>query len=257
MRTVLTLLLLLAIASATAPAMAQNAVTNTAIVPVPKLENDFYDWYQRHAQVKELIKKQPVDLVFIGDSITHMFGGPAPAPVQRGQKVWERYYGARNAVNLGFGWDRTQNVLWRLENGEFDGLKPNVAVLLIGTNNRTGTRNARENSPAEIAEGIEAICKTVHAKAPACKIILLSVLPRSPAVFVAPLREINRRIVKLEALGYVTFLDLWPAFADQDGLPKKELMADTVHPNEKGYQVWAEALEPVLVRLLAGNKKPE
>ena len=244
-------LLLIALTFATAPTLAQSAAANTAVVPVPKLENDFYDWYQRHAQVKELIKKQPVDLVFIGDSITHMFGGPTPSPVQRGQKVWERYYGARNVVNLGFGWDRTQNVLWRLENGEFDGLKPQVAVLLIGTNNRTGTKNARENTPAEIAEGIEAICKTVHAKAPACKIVLLSVLPRSPAVFTAPIREINQRIVKLEALGYVTFLDLWPAFADPDGLPKKELMADTVHPNEKGYQVWAEALEPVLVKLLA------
>ena len=74
---------------------------------------------------------------------------------------------------------------------------------------------------------------------------------RSPSVFVEPIREINRRIVKLESLGYVTFLNLWPAFADQDGLPKKELMADTVHPNEKGYQVWAETLEPLLVKLLA------
>ena len=87
--------------------------------------------------------------------------------------------------------------------------------------------------------------------------MLLSVLPRSPSVFVAPIREINRRVIKCESLGYVTFLDLWPAFADQDGLPKKELMADTVHPNEKGYQVWAETLEPLLVKLLAGNKKPE
>ena len=251
MRTVFTLVLLLALTGATAPAMAQSAATNTAVVPVPKLENDFYDWYQRHAQVKEQIKKQPVDLVFIGDSITHMFGGPTPSPVHRGQKVWERFYGARNVVNLGFGWDRTQNVLWRLENGEFEGLHPKVAVLLIGTNNRTGTKNARENTPAEIAEGIEAICKSVHAKAPACQIVLLSVLPRSPSVFVEPIREINRRIVKLESLGYVTFLNLWPAFADQDGLPKKELMADTVHPNEKGYQVWAETLEPLLVKLLA------
>ena len=259
MRNVFMLTLLLVLAGVTAPTMtlAQNAVTNSAIVPVPKLENDFYDWYQRHAQVKELIKKQPVDLVFIGDSITHMFGSPLPSPVQRGQAVWERYYGTRNAVNLGFGWDRTQNVLWRLENGEFEGLHPKAVVLLIGTNNRTGTKNARENTPAEIAEGIEAICKAVHAKAPACKIVLVSVLPRSPAHYVAPIREINRSIIKLESLGYVTFLDLWPAFADPDGLPKKELMADTVHPSEKGYQVWAETMEPLLAKLLAGGKKTE
>jgi lysophospholipase L1-like esterase len=248
LRNLFTLLVLSALAAVTAPA--QNTITNTALLPVPKLESDFYDWHQRHNEVKELIKKQPVDLVFIGDSITHMFGGQPPSPIQRGKEVWERYYGQRNAVNLGFGWDRTQNVLWRLENGEFEGLKPKVAVVLIGTNNRTGTKNARENSPAEIAEGIEAICKTLHAKSPATRIVLLSVLPRSPARFVGPLREINRAIVKLETLGYVTFLDLWPGFADADGLPKKELMADTVHPNAQGYEVWAKALEPVLSKWL-------
>jgi lysophospholipase L1-like esterase len=232
------------------PVLAQIAVTNTAVMPVPKLENDFYDWYQRHGQVKAQIRQQPADLVFIGDSITHMFGGQPPSPVHRGQETWERFYGKRNVVNMGFGWDRTQNVLWRLENGEFEGVHPKAVVLLIGTNNRTGTHNARENSPAEIAEGIEAICKSIHAKAPGCKIVLLSVLPRSPAHFVEPLRAINQKIVKLETLGYVSFLDLWPEFADQDGLPKKELMADTVHPNAKGYEVWANALEPLLAKLL-------
>lgn len=253
MRTLALLLALIALSAPTAPAWAQSAVTNTAVLPVPKLENDFYDWYQRHEQVKAQIKKQPADLVFIGDSITHMFGGPTNSPFHRGQAVWERYYGKRNAVNLGFGWDRTQNVLWRLDNGEFEGLHPKVAVLLIGTNNRTGTLNARENSPAEIAEGIEAICKNIHARSPATRIVLLSVLPRSPAHFVEPLREINRRIAKLESLGYVTLLDLWPEFADADGLPKKELMADTVHPNAQGYEVWARALEPVLIKQLERN----
>lgn len=246
MRSILTCLLLFL----TSAGIAQNAITNTAVLPVPKLENDFYDWYQRHEQVQELIKRKPVDLVFMGDSITHMFGGLPPSPAHRGSNVWERYYGKRNVVNLGFGWDRTQNVLWRLDNGEFEGLKPKAVVLLIGTNNRTGTQNARQNSPAEIAEGIEAVCKKIHAKSAATQIVLLSVLPRSPALFVEPIREINRRIAKLEALGYVTFLDLWPGFADAEGLPKKELMADTVHPSAQGYEVWAKALEPILVKLL-------
>ena len=234
---------------AAACSLAQNASTNTAVLPTPKLENDFYDWYQRHEQVKALIKRQPVDLVFIGDSITHMFGGLPPSPIHRGSNVWDRYYGTRNAVNLGFGWDRTQNVLWRLDNGEFEGLRPKAVVLLIGTNNRTGTKNARENSPAEIAAGIEAICTSLHARSPATRIVLVSVLPRSPAHFVEPIREINRRIAKLESLGYVTFLDLWPGFAGADGLPKNELMADTVHPNAQGYEVWAQTLEPVLNKL--------
>lgn len=238
-------------AEASEPVTVPAAVVNTAVVPVPKLENDFYDWYQRHEQVKALIQQQPADLVFIGDSITHLFGGLPASSNPRGQATWNRFYGKRHAVNLGFGWDRTQNVLWRLEHGEFAGLQPKVVVLLIGTNNRTGTGNARQNTPAEIAEGIETICNVIHAKAPACKIVLVSVLPRSPARFVAPLREINRKIVKLEARGYVTFLDLWPVFADADGLPKPELMADAVHPNARGYQRWAETMEPILVNLLA------
>lgn len=225
---------------------------NTAIIPTPKIENDFYDWYQRHEQVKAQIKKQPVDLVFIGDSITHMFGGLPLSNIIHGGAVWDKYYGGLNVVNMGFGWDRTQNVLWRLENGEFEGIHPKVAVLLIGTNNLTGTENARENTPAEIADGIEAICKTIHAKAPKCRILLLGVLPRSPEKFVKPIREINQLISRLDDREYITFLNFGQKIADKNGLPLKVYMfEDGVHPNEKGYMVWAESIDSTLKKLLA------
>lgn len=233
-----------------------GAMTNTAMTPTPKLEEDFYDWDERHQQVLETIRTRKVEMVFIGDSITHLFGGVPRGNKCWGKAVWNRYYGSRNAVNLGFGWDRTQNVLWRLTHGELDGIQPRAAVLLIGTNNRTGTANARENSPAEIADGIAAICRLIHEKAPACRIILVSVLPRgadapSPAgLFVESIRDINRRIAGLESLGYVTYLDLWPVFAQPDGTPKKVYMVDTVHLNAIGYQQWAETMEPVLAGIL-------
>jgi len=231
-------------------ASADIRVENNAVIPVPKLEKDFYNWEERHGQILDLIRKQKVDLVFIGDSITHMFGGSPPSPIVHGSQTWNKYYAHRNAINMGFGWDRTQNVLWRLENGEFENITPRVAVLLIGTNNQTGTKNARTNTPEEIAEGVEAICQTIHKKIPSCHIILLGVLPRSPSHFVKPIEELNRLIAPLNQEKYITFLNLRDQFADNEGLPKKELMHDTVHPNAAGYQVWAEAMEPVLSRLL-------
>ena len=232
-------------------ASAKGLVKNTAVVPVAKLERDFYNWEQRHKQILELIKKKKkADLVFFGDSITHMFGGIPKSRISRGRKIWDRYYGHRNAINMGFGWDRTQNVLWRLANGELEGVAPKVAVVLIGTNNLTGTRNARQNSPAEIVEGVDAVCKAIHKKAPKCKIILLSVLPRSPARFVKPIQEINKLLTPLDKEKYITFLNVYAQFVDKNGLPRKELMADGVHPNAAGYQVWAETMEPVLSKLL-------
>jgi len=223
---------------------------NTAIIPVQKLERDFYDWDQRHKEVVELIKIKKVDLIFIGDSITHMFGGMPKSRIARGSKIWNEYYGHRNAINMGFGWDRTQNVLWRIENGELEGIAPKVAVILIGTNNRTGTKNARQNTPAEIAEGVASICKTIHKKAPECKILLLGVLPRSPKHFVKPIQEINKLLSPLDKENYITFLNMRDQFRDENGLPKKELMHDGVHPNAAGYHVWAKTMEPVLSKLL-------
>ncbi len=223
---------------------------NSALMPRPKLERDFYDWDKRHKEVKALIKKQKVDLVFIGDSITHMFGGLPKSRRKRGSRIWNKYYGHRNVVNMGFGWDRTQNVLWRLDNGEFEGITPKVAVVMIGTNNLTGTKNAVKNTPAEIAEGIVAICKTIHKKVPGCKILLLGVLPRSPNHFVNPIKEINKHIAPLDKEDYITFLNMYDQFADKDGLPKQELMRDSVHPNTTGYSVWAKTMEPVLSKLL-------
>lgn len=230
-----------------------HAEENNALVPVPKLEDDFYDWHQRHAQVLEAIESSKPDLVFIGDSITHLFGGIPVAPQARGNVTWDRYYAHRNALNIGFGWDRTQNVLWRLDNGEMESIAPQVAVVLIGTNNLTGTDNARSNTPTEIADGIRAVCAKIHTRAPQCKILLLGCLPRSPARFVEPILEINRLIAPLGKQKHITFLDMHPQFGDENGLPKKQFMQDTVHPNAAGYRLWAETMEPVLSRLLGDD----
>jgi lysophospholipase L1-like esterase len=229
---------------------------NTAIIPVPKLENDFYNWYKRHDAVKAQIKKMKnVDIVFIGDSITHMFGGEPKGKIVRGAEVWKEYYGNRKVINMGFGWDRTQNVLWRLEHGEWDGISPKVAVVLIGTNNLKGTNHAPQNTPTEIVEGITAVCEAIHKKSPKTQIILLSVLPRAEKSYVPMIKDINKRVALLGKKSYITILDLTKKFKGKNGFPKKELMTDKVHPNAAGYRVWAKTMEPLLSKLLGDKQR--
>jgi len=133
-----------------------------------------YDWMARHNAVVDRVKQGHVDLLLIGDSITHMWGGvPEEQTIHgRGDYLWDKYFGSRNAVNLGFGWDRTQHVLWRFEHGEIDGIHPKVAVVMIGTNNM-GT-----NSTDDIVTGIDTIVNQLRHKLPRTKVLLLGIFPR-------------------------------------------------------------------------------
>ncbi len=246
-------------ASAASLALAQEVKSpNSAVIPVPKLENDFYDWDERHEAAKKRVASNQADLVFIGDSITHMFGGEPKSNRTRGEKVWEEFYGRRKALNLGFGWDRTQNVLWRLANGELAGQSPKAVVLLIGTNNFASTKNARENTPEEIAAGVAAICDQVHKMSPQTKILLLGIFPRgqkSDDPIRAKVAATNKLLAALDARPEVEFLDLTAKFLESDGSITKEMMPDFLHPGAKAYRLWAESIEPKIVDYL-GEKKP-
>lgn len=222
---------------------------NTAIVPVPKLENDSYDWYARHADVLKVKDEINPEIVLIGDSITHFWGGQPKSNHVRGSKSWEFAFGKYRTLNLGFGWDRTQNVLWRLDHGELDGLHPRVVVLHIGTNNTSGTKNARQNTPAEIAEGIRAVCIRIRAKLPEAKIILMAVFPREEkpdAPRRAQIAEINKLIADFGKTSGIQFLDISQKLLNPDGTISRDIMSDFCHPTDKGYQVWADALAPLL-----------
>ena len=225
------------------------APSNSALTPVPKLEDDSYDWYARHADVLRVKEGLDPEVVLIGDSITHFWGGQPKAGQANGPRSWQATFGNYRTLNLGFGWDRIQNVLWRLDHGEMDGMHPRVIVLHIGTNNTSDTANARQNTPAEIAEGIRAIVQRIRAKTPAARIILMAVFPREQKPD-HPRRhhilEINKLLADFGQVPGITFLDLGPKLLQPDGSISSEVMRDFCHPTEKGYQIWGEALAPWL-----------
>ena len=217
-----------------------DPVGNNAIVPVPKLENDGYDWYARHEAI--LKRRGPADVVMIGDSITHFW------EERNGPQVWKDLFQDRRVLNLGYGWDRTQNVLWRIDHGELDGVNPKRVVVLIGTNNLTGTQNCRASSASEIVEGVRAVILRVRAKAPGAAITLMGLLPRWGAADSrrAVIAEVNQGLEKLAAEAKADFLDLGPKFVDEKGEIPRALMGDGTHPTAKGYEIWAEAIRPAV-----------
>jgi lysophospholipase L1-like esterase len=219
---------------------------NSAVIPVSALEIDSYDWFARHHAELALQKTLRPRVVLIGDSITHFWGGRPAAHITNGLSAWERVFGNMPVLNMGFGWDRTQNVLWRLRQGEFEGLSPKWIVVLIGTNNLTGTRNARANTSPEIVEGIAAICGELRQRSPASRIVLMGILPRGAKPddrFRAPIVETNRLLAQRFAKDPgVVFLDLAAKFLTADGSLPASLFPDRLHPSDAGYQIWADAL---------------
>ncbi|MFP6647823.1 MAG: platelet-activating factor acetylhydrolase IB subunit, partial [Pirellulaceae bacterium] len=186
------------------------------------------------------VAKGNVDLVFIGDSITQGWEG-------RGKEVWAKFYGKRNAVNLGIGGDRTQHVIWRLDNDNVKNISPKAAVIMIGTN------NSGSNTPEQIAEGVTAIVKQLRTKLPKTQVLLLAVFPRGPDKN-DKRRQVNEKtndIFKKLADGKIVhYLDIGPSFLQDDGTLTREIMPDLLHLSKKGYTIWAESIEPTLKKLM-------
>ncbi len=206
-----------------------------------------YDWEKRHSLTSAAVKKAKPQILFIGDSITHFFGGEQfDSYSLRGAQTWGEFYTPRNAGNLGFGWDKTENVLWRLQHGAIDGIAPKLVIMMIGTNN-TGNCSA-----PDIAAGIEAIVQELNKRLPQSNILLLGIFPRGekPGPQREKIAEINGIIAKLGGSHNVTFLDIGPKFLTPEGLITKDIMPDFLHPNEKGYRIWAEAIEPTVKKLM-------
>jgi lysophospholipase L1-like esterase len=220
-------------------AQGTNQTVNTAIVPV--LRTNPTNWVARHDRFVDIAKQGGVGLLFLGDSITDGWR-------TRGSNVWNKAYAPRHAANFGIGGDRTEHVLWRIDHGELDGIKPKVVVLMIGTN------NSNSNSPTEIADAIKLIIGKIHAKTPGSKVLLLGVFPRnrkndSSAQIEAP-KLINPVIARFDDGKTVRYLNINEKFVDPDGQVPADIMPDFLHPNDHGYQLWADAMEPLLAEML-------
>jgi beta-glucosidase len=215
----------------------QEKPPHSAIKPEPREGQ----WMKRHESFNARVAKGNVDLIFIGDSITQGWEGS-------GKNVWEEFYGKRNAVNLGIGGDRTQHVLWRLDNGNIKGISPKLAVIMIGTNN-SGT-----NTPEEIFEGNKAIVEKLKKALPETKILLLGIFPRGASAE-DPRHQVNQKanamMAKLADGEQVHYLDIGKNFLNDQGVLTKEVMPDLLHLSEKGYTIWAEAIEPTVKKLLS------
>ena len=209
---------------------------HSAVKPVPRSGG----WMKRHESFNKRVAEGKVDLILIGDSITHGWEG-------KGKSVWEKFYGKRNAVNLGIGGDRTQHVMWRLDNGNVKEISPKVAVVMIGTN------NSGNNSPEEIADGLAAITKQLRAKLPETKVLLLGIFPRG-ANKDDGRRQVNEKanaIFKKLADGKdVHYLDIGEKFLESDGTLSRKIMPDLLHLSVEGYTIWAESIEPTLKKLM-------
>ena len=217
-----------------------------SFTPAPQTESFSIDWWlplhaQKLQEKNRLVAAGTLpDVVFIGDSITQGWEN-------EGRAVWQRHFARHHALALGFGGDRTENVLWRLQEGEIDGIAPKVVVLMIGTNN-SGMR-----SPESTAAGVRHVIDEIRRRLPSTKVLLLAIFPRGEKPD-DDLRGVNERVNKLIA-GYadgrsVHYLDINAALLHPDGSLSKDVMPDLLHLSEKGYAIWQSAMAPTLQALL-------
>lgn len=238
--------------------------SHAEIIPTSQPEATVPWWIPRHQAVRERNQQGNVDLIMIGDSITHRWEYFSDYP--SGKEIWKQYYANRNAVNLGFGGDRTQHVLWRLQNGELDGINPKLAVLLIGTNN-SGSPN---QSPELIADGIAAILREIRTRLPNTKVLLLGIFPRGSTEQIAAgateavynwqwekIDQINELIRGMADNEMIFYLNINNQLVNARGAVSRGIMPDLLHPNEAGYAIWAAAMEPTIRSLMGEEAENE
>ena len=229
---------LLALAAFSASAFAQQPAS---ITPVPRTEQE-EKWVTNHEARVAVAKKGDIDVILIGDSITHYSGG-CPA--------YKNHFGARKTLNLGQGGDRTQNVLWRLQNGEVEGIQPKVAMIMIGTNNV-----GRGETPEDTVLGIKAVLAELNQRLPNTKVVLCSILPRGGAIM-ASVDKVNAQLPPLADGKQVTHLDLKGVFTNPDGSLNASLYhTDNVHLSSEGYRAWFEKAEPLIAAALGKTPLP-
>lgn len=229
----------------------QPAAAAPADRPAPRTDENSKT---AHRQLLEKARAGRIDVYFAGDSIVRRWGALDYPELLAN---WKQNFHGWNAANFGWGGDRTEHILWRLENGELDGVNPRVIVLLAGTNN-VGTQPRDDAGIAEVARGVQAIVDVCRQKAPNATIVLTAIFPRNDNIAVMPtIDRINARLAALADGRRVRFLDINDRLADAAGRLRDGVMheRDKLHPTVQGYQIWADALKPI-VREILGPPAP-
>jgi lysophospholipase L1-like esterase len=223
-----------------------NTQSDSAAIPAPRTDANSM---LAHQQLVAKANAGGIDLYFLGDSITRRWGCTDPQWAELMANWKENFFGW-NAANFGWGGDQIQNMLWRMHNGEFDGVNPKVIVILAGTNN-VGDRPGNDMKVADILNGFNALITTCREKAPAAKIILTAILPRNDNPAVLPeIRRINDGLFKLADGQNIFYLSINDTLASAEGTLFDGMTIDKLHLTAKGYQVWADGLRPLLTKLL-------
>jgi lysophospholipase L1-like esterase len=212
-----------------------------------------------HEQLLAKAKQGRIDVYFEGDSITRRWGATDYPQLLEN---WNKNFFGWNAGDFGWGADRVENILWRVENGELDGINPKVVVLLAGTNN-IGNRVPPGGADArveDVTKGLKAVLEIMQAKAPAATLILMGIFPRNDNMEVMPeIDAINVNLARMADGRKIRYLNINDRLADPDGKLREGMMNanDKLHPTVQGYQVWADALKPVLTELLGPAAKED
>jgi lysophospholipase L1-like esterase len=224
-----------------------SKIAPTARYSLEPLPRD-YSWIKRHEKFVAEAHKGDVDLLFLGDSITDFWR-------VRGAAVYQKYFANLKIANFGISGDRTEHVLWRMQQGELDGIHPKAIMLMIGTKNIGMERDGlyARDTPHEAAEGVKAIVAGLRAKLPDAKILLLAVFPRGhlptdPGRIAAG--QINPEIQGLDDGDHVRYLDIGKRFLTADGVLEPTIMPDFLHPSAAGYEIWAQAVKEPLAEMM-------
>ena len=217
-----------------------SAAESTPGTPIAKSDGE---WQQKHAANVATAKAGGVDVLFLGDSITEYWNA-------EGKAAWTQHFAPLKAANFGVAADKVENVLWRVQNGELDGIQPKVVVLLCGINNTWGLkRETRESGGIAIAAGLGEVIHTIHAKSPQTKVLLLAILPMKDGVDLSVVTA-NNQLKKMDDKSTVRFLDIGPNLADAAGNLLPENTKDGLHLSAKGYEIFAGAIAPALAEML-------
>jgi lysophospholipase L1-like esterase len=209
-----------------------------------------------HEQLVEKAREGGIDIYFEGDSITRRWGTKDPQ-YSENLANWTTNFFGWNAGDFGWGADLTQNILWRLENGELDGVNPKVIVILAGINN-VGVNPGGEEKVADITRGLQAIVKVAREKAPSAVIIITGIFPRNDNMAVIhEINQINENLAKMADGKLIRYISINDKLANQDGKLFPGMSRDRLHPTVKGYQIWADALKPILTEILGPPDKTD